>query len=300
MTNALRHPPKRKTCRRYNVPGHAHALTFCCFRRQPFFTSDRVRAWMIDSIGRARVQHELHVWAYVLMPEHVHLLIYPIGSQHHAWYDSRLREHVGWYAPRLRGHVRHSARQDHAFGAPSSAQRTAPGANEVAGTACDARDDASRMDHPTESDWHGHASVNHATQSNPHGRAGVSHPAQSSYDISRILTSLKQSVSKRAILYVQREAPAQLPKITDLQPNGKSSLRFWQRGGGFDRNLWSPKYIWEMIDYIHHNPVRRGLCASDVDWAWSSARAYAGDQDVPIPIDFGSLPDDPRRINAPR
>ena len=25
----------RKTCKRYNTPGDAHALTFSCFRRQP-------------------------------------------------------------------------------------------------------------------------------------------------------------------------------------------------------------------------------------------------------------------------
>jgi len=33
--------PKR--CRRLNEPGHAHALTFSCFRRQPFLSKDRSR-----------------------------------------------------------------------------------------------------------------------------------------------------------------------------------------------------------------------------------------------------------------
>ena len=31
-----------------------------------------------------------------------------------------------------------------------------------------------------------------------------------------------------------------------------------------------------MIDYIHGNPVRRGLVQRPEDWDWSSARRYAG------------------------
>ena len=29
-----------------------------------------------------------------------------------------------------------------------------------------------------------------------------------------------------------------------------------------------------MLNYIHENPVRRGLCQKAVDWKWSSARHY--------------------------
>ena len=31
-----------------------------------------------------------------------------------------------------------------------------------------------------------------------------------------------------------------------------------------------------MIDYLHANPVRRGLVARAEDWEWPSARWYAG------------------------
>jgi putative transposase len=192
---------KHKTCRRINEKGHAHSLTFSCFRRQPFLARDRVRRWVIDAIELARRKHDLDIWAYVIMPEHLHLLVYPQAD---------------------------------------------------------------------------------------------------SYFMSRILTTLKQPVSKRAILYVHRHAPEFLPRITDAQPNGKTQLRFWQRGGGYDKNLWSPRYVWQTIDYIHVNPVRRGLCVIPTAWPWSSARAYAGDADVAIKIDFDSLPHDPRRSNAAR
>ncbi|MFQ5492121.1 MAG: transposase [Phycisphaerae bacterium] len=120
------------------------------------------------------------------------------------------------------------------------------------------------------------------------------YPTQKMYDISKILTTLKQPVAKKATLLVQREAPGFAGRMTDRQPNGKVSLRFWDRGGGYDRNLWSPAYVWETIDYIHHNPVRRGLCDSPVDWHGSSAVAYHSDEECPLALDLHSLPDDPR------
>jgi putative transposase len=42
--------PHRKRCKRHDIPGHAHYLTFSCFRRQPFLTGVRARAWLVDAI----------------------------------------------------------------------------------------------------------------------------------------------------------------------------------------------------------------------------------------------------------
>jgi hypothetical protein len=40
-----------------------------------------------------------------------------------------------------------------------------------------------------------------------------------------------------------------------------------------------------MIEYIHNNPVRRGLAGQPTDWPWSSARFYAGLNDVILAMD---------------
>ena len=61
--------------------------------------------------------------------------------------------------------------------------------------------------------------------------------------------------------------------------------RFWQRGGGYDRNATEPNTLLQLIDYIHNNPVRRDLVAKATDWIWSSARFYAGETRVPIYMD---------------
>jgi hypothetical protein len=58
----------------------------------------------------------------------------------------------------------------------------------------------------------------------------------------------------------------------------------WQRGG-YDRNVTDPATLRTMIDYIHQNPVRRGLVQRATDWPWPSARFCEGALDVPIRMD---------------
>ncbi|MCE9553702.1 MAG: transposase [Planctomycetes bacterium] len=175
----MRVPPgHRKICRRYNEPGHAHSLTFSCFQQQQFLSRDRTRQWLVEAIDRARKKHQFHLWAYVIMPEHVHLLLWPTRPM---------------------------------------------------------------------------------------------------YTISSILSSLKMPVTKKALLYVRQSAPSFLPKMEDRQPNGDVHYRFWQRGGGYDRNIIEPTTIWAEMDYIHANPVRRKLCDRSIEWPWSSAAwCYSG------------------------
>ncbi|MCA9244312.1 MAG: transposase [Phycisphaerales bacterium] len=55
----------------------AHALTFSTFRRQPFLKGDRACEWLADAVVAGRSKHGFELWAFVFMPEHVHLVIYP-------------------------------------------------------------------------------------------------------------------------------------------------------------------------------------------------------------------------------
>ncbi|MCG3128099.1 MAG: hypothetical protein CHACPFDD_02974 [Phycisphaerae bacterium] len=178
----------------------ARFLTFSCFRRQALLSKDRARGWFVDALDRSRRTHGFHLWAWVIMPEHVHLLLWP-GLE----------------------------------------------------------------------------------------------PAQ----LAHILYTLKKSVSNRALAFVRSKAPEFLPALTNVDRHGTVTHRFWQRGGGYDRSECSADEIWEKIDYIHANPVRRGLCAHPTDWAWSSARAYATRSGQPLSIDFESLPDPPRGYRPP-
>jgi REP-associated tyrosine transposase len=180
----------RKTCRRYDVPGDAHCLTFSCYRRQPFLTGRRACCWLIEAIDSARNTVGFDLWAYVFMPEHVHLVLWP---------------HKG-------------------------------------------------------------------------------------VPISKILKEIKQPVAVAALRYVKAHAPTFLERMADVQPSGRRSHRFWQRGGGYDRNLRSTGDVHEKIAYVHANPVRCGLVKHPRDWAWSSWRAWQEGGDEPLRIDRLSLP----------
>jgi putative transposase len=112
-------------------------------------------------------------------------------------------------------------------------------------------------------------------------------------DLSAFLESVKKSATRRALAWIRKNTPHFLPRMLDEQPSGAASHRFWERGGGYDRNLWSPRALWNMIDYIHHNPVKDGLCQRPTDWPWSSAARYARGQS-PIPLNLEHLPPDAR------
>ncbi len=179
----------RKKCHRYNSPGHAHELTFSCFKGQQFLSSDRVRKYLADAILKARVKHDFDVWAYVFMPEHVHLLIWP--------------------------------------------------------------------------------------------RSEI-------YSISEILLSVKQSVSRKALLYLRENDPQELKAMATRQKHTR--YRFWQDGGGYDRNITSRKTLLSSIDYIHNNPLRRELASKPEDWQWSSFREFCGSGKGIIPLNLESFP----------
>ena len=55
---------------------------------------------------------------------------------------------------------------------------------------------------------------------------------------------------------------------------GVAAGRFWQ-ARGYDRNVRNAKEFDVKLNYIHHNPVKRGLVMTPADWKWSSFRHYA-------------------------
>jgi putative transposase len=181
--------PHRKTCKRYDIDGQAHCLTFSCFNRQAFLSRQRCCVWLAEALNAGRGKGLYDLWGYVFMPEHVHLVLLP---------------------------------------------------------------------HP-----------------------GIK--------ISQVLYTIKASVAKRALPWVRRECPTFLSHMEDRQPNGRCQYRFWQRGGGYDRNLRTEHDVREKINYIHANPLRRGLVTDPDDWYWSSYRAWQTGEDVPVPIDRESV-----------
>jgi putative transposase len=167
--------------KRIEHPGHARFLTFSCYQRLPLFSNDAIKQVFVDQLAITRARHDFHLYAWVLMPEHAHMIV--------------------------RCHT-----------------------------------DAT---------------------------------------VTMIMKSLKTGVAKRTIGRWRELNAGILIRITD--PAGKP--RFWQRGGGYDRNLIQGNELQHKFEYLHANPVRRGLTTRPEDWPWSSARWWSGQRDGELPCD---------------
>ena len=174
---------------RFNIPGYAHELTFSCYKRQPFLKWDLTNEMLAEAIERASDIHKFDIWAYVFMPEHVHLMIFPLDEE---------------------------------------------------------------------------------------------------YSISGVLRSIKQSVSRKVINRIRKGNPDMLKYLDTGVKHPK--YRFWQDGGGYDRNYYDTEEIRKQVDYIHANPVRRGFVDNPVDWKWSSAKDWLSGVEGPCKICLDSFP----------
>ena len=102
------------------------------------------------------------------------------------------------------------------------------------------------------------------------------HPQLPDYPVDAVLKHLKGCFAN-LVLRRWRDLNA---RALDQVIDAKGKPHFWQQGGGYDRNVFSEQPLHEKIDYIHENPVRRGLVKLAADWKWSSARFYADGRDA--------------------
>ena len=61
--------------KRYYGQGDLHFITFRCYRRLPLLKTTRARNLFVKELGRVRDATGFRLIGYVVMPEHVHLLI---------------------------------------------------------------------------------------------------------------------------------------------------------------------------------------------------------------------------------
>ena len=65
--------PKR--LKRYYGQGHLHYLTCTCYRREPWLASAGRRDRFVNILEETRQRYRFVVVGYVVMPEHIHLLL---------------------------------------------------------------------------------------------------------------------------------------------------------------------------------------------------------------------------------
>ena len=171
-----------KDLKRYYGQRQFHFVTFSCYRRLPLLGTVRARNLFVKELGRVRKEYGFLLIRYVVMPNHVHLLI-------------------------------------------SEPKKRTP---------------------------------------------------------STVLQMLKQRVSRKMRKTKARTPKDQLripfPKFVDELP------QFWQPRF-YDFNVYSHKKKKEKLEYMHENPVNRGLVKHPQDWRWSSFLFHARDRPGLLTID---------------
>jgi putative transposase len=155
----------------YNTAGHAHELTFSCYKRFSYFKDEIACRMFLESIQKAKNKFNFKLWAYVIMPNHVHLLIWP---------------------------------------------------------------------------------------------------CENDYDIGKMLQAINGTMSRRYSRLLSRINPTYRATFLEKKDN-RETFRFWQRGGGFDRNLFRSDAVHASIKYIENNPVRAKIVSQANEYRWSSA-----------------------------
>ena len=61
--------------KRYQTEGGYHFITFSCYQRAPLLNNDHASIIFEEILERVRQSHDFYLFGYVLMPEHVHLLL---------------------------------------------------------------------------------------------------------------------------------------------------------------------------------------------------------------------------------
>jgi len=61
--------------KRFQQSRQPHFLTFTCYHRRPSFDAPAVYDLFVEALERTRRRFALWVYGYVVMPEHVHLLL---------------------------------------------------------------------------------------------------------------------------------------------------------------------------------------------------------------------------------
>jgi putative transposase len=160
-----------KNLKRYYGRGDLHFITFSCYRRMPLLRTIRARNVFVKALGAIRDRYKFSLVGYVVMPEHVHLLL--------------------------------------------------------------------------------------------------SEPPKSTPSVA--LKVLKQRVA-RDLRRTKREARDGQLRLA-FMTGDLALLRFWQPRF-HDFNVYSAYKLKQKLEYMHGNPVRRGLVKNPGDWMWSSFSFY--------------------------
>jgi putative transposase len=90
------------------------------------------------------------------------------------------------------------------------------------------------------------------------------------HSVSDYLASIKRQSARECFI----AKPSLRNLCVSPRRDREDEYRLWMPGGGFDKNISDPNAILNSLEYLHQNPVKKGLCETATDWRFSSASFY--------------------------
>jgi len=88
--------PGRNRLRRFYGQGDLHFITTSCYRRKPLLGSAHARDVFVQALEQVRRQYRFNVIGFVVMPEHVHLLLSEPEKANPSRVMQALKQTVAW------------------------------------------------------------------------------------------------------------------------------------------------------------------------------------------------------------
>jgi REP element-mobilizing transposase RayT len=107
------------------------------------------------------------------------------------------------------------------------------------------------------------------------------HAVVSARDPSKEIGDFKSFTARRFLDLLQERRDSILSLLEWFKARHKTGQQFqlWQEGS-HPQQLSNEAMMRQKLDYIHYNPVRRGYVDEPTDWRYSSARNYAGREEL--------------------
>jgi len=97
-------------------------------------------------------------------------------------------------------------------------------------------------------------------------------------DLGKRVNEFKSYTAKNILQEMKRrkyKTPLQEHAYYKHHSRTDQDYQFWVEGS-HPQQIESDAMMWQRIEYIHNNPLRRGYVDDPVAWRYSSARNYAG------------------------
>ena len=105
-------------------------------------------------------------------------------------------------------------------------------------------------------------------------------------NLKEAIQSFKSYTAKKIINELENDNNYELLKLLEifkLKHKSGSKYQIWQEGY-HPKQIIDSKSLVQKINYIHHNPVRKGLVSNPTDWKYSSAKYILDDEYSEIKI----------------